>query len=234
MAGNNVSVVDTNSRLPGHMVALPRSNTGNALDIRKRLATKGYSPRGCDGHGSWMEVVTDLASLNNLTKTLNNNGPPSEDDIEKVYPDYDTRQLKEAYNESIIEYQELNTALYHVVRGTLDLSGHYEDRDLEVINRTLCKNDVRDGKGLYLWVKKFHETDSVAKQQQLQRQLQGAKLSSNATLTEFTNFLHVLWKTWKKVRGNDILTTLTPGFTCSYKLCQQAQTAVKWSKYKHG
>ena len=76
------------------------------------------------------------------------------------------------------EWRDEASRLYFLVRASVDLSGPYEQKDLDMIRTACCKGDMRHGPNLLSWALSFDNASSIGAQSELISKVQNAKLSS--------------------------------------------------------
>ena len=82
--------------------------------------------------------------------------------LEGASVDLDT--VRHVHRLVVNEYWVENTLYYETLRGSIDLSGEFEAKDIKYIRDHFWNDDRRDGVGLRAWIYSFSASDPTARQ----------------------------------------------------------------------
>ena len=122
----------------------------------------------------WLEELSNL--FGQLGISVVRGVAPTYDQVLLAYPlapaSFDFQGVYEA---TLYIYQDKNTLMYYVVRGSIDLSGPFERTDLLMLSLPdYCFGDARDGWRLFQWVLRFCDTSTIGAQTELRRKVEAA------------------------------------------------------------
>ena len=175
---------------PSRMVA--EVGSAESLATASRVTT-GYSPiyvgalwnprrQRAEGREQWREDVTESVRKSRIPTSTLSEQPPTATSVIQRYPKMTSEQVTAKYAEDMTEYQERNTALWDVVKPSLDLSGPDEMSDREEIRKKYMIGDIRDGYGLYQWADEKGDQTDVLSQVELQRRCPTGRCSRRAPI----------------------------------------------------
>ena len=207
-----ITTSSNHSRIPvlSDMVALPGSRPSFLLptvqqapnDIRTtKLKIK---PRN-GTTAAWLEEIYDLLSQYRCSKILSEATPPSREAFTEwavLHIDHST--IDQAYSQAIQQWWDENTLVYHIVRGSIDLSGSFESADLQFLREQFAVGDYRNGHGLFTWATSFSNTSSIASQAELTEKVINSKIVATPNLSQLEQHLSSLFLNWTKICGNSI------------------------------
>ena len=147
---------------------------------------------------------SDLLSSNTLTDVSRETGPPSLQDAADRLPNVATHIIEAVHGALISEWWNEATSLYHIVRGSIDISGVFEKKDLITIKSSFVKGDYRDGPALLRWASSFTNMSSVGEQARLLGKVLNARLNANANLDQLGTHMANLLIDWVAIEGNDV------------------------------
>ena len=131
--------------------------------------------------------------------------PPTLGGAEKTWAGCSADEIFALYKDACAEYKAENTAVFHVVMSTIDLSGIREETDIAFITRHFHKGGERDGNGLLKWCEEFADHTDTGEQDRLQILLAETKLSGHGvTVVMLEKHAVELLSIWSKIAGNDI------------------------------
>ena len=131
--------------------------------------------------------------------------PPTLGGAEKTWAGCSADDIFAFYKDACAEYKAENTAVFHVVMSTIDLSGIREETDIAFITRHFHEGCERDGNGLLKWCEDFADHTDTGEQDRLQILLAETKLSAHGvTLVMLEKHAVELLSIWLKIAGNDI------------------------------
>ena len=128
---------------------------------------------------------------------------PTVADVVSRFADSDLSDLEmaAAFTLCSIEYDNLNTELYFLLRPSLDFSGEHEKDDADKV-MSFHDGDLRNGHGLYMWVSGFVDAATLNQQQVLRVEVDSAKLSAGANLDQLEIHSKSLLRKWLAIEGN--------------------------------
>ena len=125
-------------------------------------------------------------------------GPPTMKRIATVYPKASKEELDAAYTASMMEYQAYNTALWDAIDQSILFNGAYEHVD-RLQRKEFASGDLRDGVGLYNYVRELTSVDPIEQQIEAMRalathgMLSGDKNVTQVQLDRHANGLLAKW-----------------------------------------
>ena len=142
---------------------VPRLSTG----YKPTWEGQAYNPRAqrTAGREQWREDVAESVRKSGIPTSTLAEQPPSIQSIMSDNPKLDAKEVEAALNVALADYQVRNTALWDVVRPSLELSGAFEIDDREYIRDTFMNGDLRDGGGLYRL--SLHVADVLEKRREI-------------------------------------------------------------------
>ena len=150
----------------------------------------------------WTDELNDLLASRKLTSVSQEKTPPTLQDTTSLLPGVATHIVEAVYGALIDEWWNESTQLYHIVRGSIDISGVFEKKDLTLIKSSFLKGDYRDGPGLLRWATSFTNMSSVGEQARLLGKVLNAKLPANANLDQLGTHAANLLIDWAAIEGN--------------------------------
>ena len=132
-------------------------------------------------------------------------GPPSAELVLERMPSADTKERATALSMALSEYQTLNTWLWDILEGSIDIRGAYEEVDTMAVERFKV-GDLRDGVGLRQWAMELAAVDPIAEQIEAVQKLAAypaLPASDSITVVQLDNHANKLLSAWMKVEGND-------------------------------
>ena len=198
----------TNTHCISDMVALPlidsRTSTSASSTLNLPCTTHKLVPRK-GVTDAWFDEMNDLLAQRKLTQITHETRPPSVDDLAALLPGMPAHMLQAAHVAMSKEWWGESTALYHIVRASIDLSGVYEKKDLSMIKANyIIDGDNRNGPAFLKWVMSFTNIESVGEQSKLLSRILNAKLPQNPSQEQFGKHLADLLIDWMAVKGNDL------------------------------
>ena len=163
-----------------------------------------WKPRGGRGFAVWRADLADRLSTHDLLDTSCTD-PPTLGGAEKTWAGCSADDIFAFYKDACAEYKAENTAVFHVVMSTIDLSGIREETDIAFITRHFHEGGERDGNGLLKWCEQFADHTDTGEQDRLQILLAETKLSGHGvTVVMLEKHAVELLSIWSKIAGNDI------------------------------
>ena len=161
---------------------------------------------------TWLDAVTE--SLRTATPSIPKialDGPPTYESLQKRLtsrnmPELSEDQLPLAYAAAMSDYQALNTAVWDLVRESVDLAGAYEVMDSKHCKQNFMIGDLRDGVGFIWWAYAQGKTDPVLDQINALKELNDfPALDGSKAVTRVMLDVHTsrLVEKWSAVAGND-------------------------------
>ena len=135
-----------------------RSATGDFPHTRTKLVPrKGASV-------AWTAELNDILSAKGRTNVIGEQQPPTIDSFITRLPKHDIDTIRAVHRMACQQWWSESTDVYHIVRRSIDLSGVYEEMDLEMIHNNFSFGDYRNGVGLLQWALSFTNTSAVSEQ----------------------------------------------------------------------
>ena len=187
------------------MVALPvvDSRTSTTSNNTPSTGIKLVPRKGVTD--AWFDEMNDLLAARKLTKITHEKQPPTIDEVAAYLPGVPHHLVQAAHAALTKEWWDESTALYHIIRASVDLSGIYEKKDLSMIKATfIIDGDNRDGPAFLRWVMSFSNIESVGEQAKLLSRILNAKMPQNPSHEQFGKHLADLLIDWMAVKGNDV------------------------------
>ena len=159
---------------------------------------KPFKPRGglktgfADWHGELHDIIAQYGLSDIAKQKLSISA------IMERYPSLSREEATERLAAILPIYQPKNTALFWIVKGSIDLTGPHSEADKEHIRDHFEYGDLRDGKGLLDWVCAFSDTTTDENQEAFQAQLH-TKLPVHADYASFVRHCNALWSAWRPV-----------------------------------
>ena len=152
---------------------------------------------------SWHDEMCDLLASLKLTGITCELNPPTIEDAGKQLATVPINIVTAVHSALVREWWQEATQLYHIVRGSVDLTGIYEKKDLSMIKATYFKGDLRNGPQFLQWVTSFTNAESIGEQARLISKVMNSKLPAACTVEQFGQFLSNLLIDWLAIKGND-------------------------------
>ena len=169
--------------LPSQPVVLAKKV---AQQIALAPAGTRWKVRDSKGRAAWRADLDDRIAALDLYDT-SQEAQPTFEAVRLTFPHLSGYDLYDTYLDAVAEYNAENTALYHLVMSTIDLSGPRHDGDMKTIARKFHVGPQRKGKELLEWCENLIGLSDVSGQDDLQVQLTELKLPVAAKLPEFEN-----------------------------------------------
>ena len=109
---------------------------------------------------SWRAEFADLLANHELTAVASEKNPPDIDAVKLQAAGFPLAIITRVHLAILREWRDEASRLYFLVRASIDLSGPYEQKDLEWIQTTCCKGDLRHGPNLLTWALSFDNPGS--------------------------------------------------------------------------
>ena len=93
---------------------------------------------------TWRDEMSDILSSEKLTAITAEVRPPTIGELAARAPGVPQNIVEAAHAQIVTEWWADACRLYYIVRGSLNLSGIYEKKDLNTI-KTFCQGDLRNG-----------------------------------------------------------------------------------------
>ena len=190
---------------------LPLRNTHNARRIEEEQQIVRWRPR--DGRGEaftrWEKSRESVVKRNGL-QLVDGLPPPTMDEVIALMPRASSANRAKKLQESLDEYQRLNTKYFDLVRWSLDVydDKRYWEEDHDMIEKyTIVTTDGRtisDGAGLVEWAREFANVDSLEEQAKIRLALAAGQLQKNATIIQFDDHMNSFWIDWNLLHETDI------------------------------
>jgi hypothetical protein len=186
---------------------LAQNATAGAFKFATAPVTKfKLAPRRCNGELNllWHEELVNILAQLGLTAVRGIT--PTYEQVLREFSRAPSSFDVQAQYESVLHiYQAKNTLMFHVLRGSLDLTGPFERTDLLMLaSADYSVGDLRDGWRLYQWVLRFCDTSTIGAQTELRRKVDGAVLKAGANLDLFVTHCTTLLYDWSKLVGNNV------------------------------
>ena len=126
------------------------------------------------------------------------NGPPTIQQVTTIYKGASQETIAVHFAAAMLEYQMYNTALWDAIEPSLRFEGAYESMD-RLQKKEFMNNDLRDGVGLYNYVRELTSVNPITRQIEAMQALTAhGKLPSGAKVTlvhvdQHTNGLLTKW-----------------------------------------
>jgi hypothetical protein len=200
----NQRLATNDMRLTIYGGSQPTTKVAPARAIKLAPPAQRWKPRSGRGFAVWRADLADRLSTHDLLDT-SCTGPPTLGDAEKTWAGCSADEIFALYKDACAEYKAENTAVFHVVMSTIDLSGIREETDIAFITRHFHEGGERDGNGLLKWCEEFADHTDTGEQDRLQILLAETKLSGHGvTVVMLEKHAVELLSTWSKIAGNDI------------------------------
>ena len=128
-------------------------------------------------------------------------GPPTMKRVTTALPKASKEELEAAFAASMMEYQAYNTALYDAIDPSILFNGAYETVD-RLQRKEFANGDLRDGVGLYNYVRDLTRRDPIEQQIEAMRALATHGVLSadkNVTQVQFDRHVNGLLAKWTDV-----------------------------------
>ena len=154
---------------------------------------------------AWRDQLMDACNVHGCARLLDEPEPPSFEAVLLQTPSTcDQLTVHHLHQMATAEWRVENTVLYHVLRGSITLTGAHEESDLHYIHANFVHGDERDGRGLYEWLLSFKSHNTVGAQAALIAKVEGAKLNTGQpSLSQLEVHCTDLLNNWSKITGND-------------------------------
>ena len=199
MAQSSVQAVTAN------MVAARKNFRGTTAQaavsqyLASHTAIPEWRPREgrSDNFTLWQDAFGDaLADLGLTLASISDMPPP------KPLGPLSDQGTYELWVNAIDQYQLEGTALFDMVRSSLDVSGAHQEQDLRRIS-AWKRNGVKDGRALIRWALGFVDRSSVEAQMALQTEINAMRLSTSETLLGLEKHLYKLFNLWLALGNSD-------------------------------
>ena len=135
------------------------------------------------------------------------NGPPTMERVSTIYKGASQEAIAAHYAAAMLEYQVYNTAFWDAIEPSLRFEGAYEAMD-RLQKKEFMNNDLRDGVGLYNYVRELTSVNPIDRQiEAMQALASHGKLPSGAkvTLVQVDQHANGLLAKWLAVQRSDAL-----------------------------
>ena len=154
--------------------------------------------------GIWRHEMSDLLAASGLTRIAQDQRPPSIDEVLAALPGVPPDLVQAVHEAALRKWWQSATRLYHIVKGSVDLSGIFEKKDLEMIKSEYCFGDYRNGPAFLRWATGFSDSTTVSEQSKLISKVQDAKVPLSCTLDQFGQIISDLLIDWSAIHGNRV------------------------------
>ena len=140
----------------------------------------------------WQDAFSDGIAELGLTYADVARGPPQRP--MEPFVNQDTYGL---WVNAMNQYQDEGTALFDMVRPSLDLSGPHQEQDVRRI-QAWKRDGIKDGRALIRWALGFVDQSSVEAQIALQNEINAMRLSASESLLGLEKHLYMykLFNLW--------------------------------------
>ena len=153
---------------------------------------------------AWRDEMLDILSSEKLTSITGELRPPTIAELTAKAPGVPQDLIEAAHAQVSTEWWADASRLYYIVRGSINISGIYEKKDLMHIKSTFCQGDLRNGPMLLKWATTFTNPSSVASQSKLISKVLSAKLPASANLEQLGQHVSDLLIDWSSINGNNV------------------------------
>ena len=155
---------------------------------------------------AWRDQLMDACNVHGCSRLLDEAEPPAFDAVlAQTPPTCDLQTARQLHQMATDEWRVENTVLYHVLRGSITLTGAHEESDLHYIHSHFIHGDERDGRGLFEWLLSFKSHNTVGAQAALIAKVEAAKLSTGQpSLSQLEVHCTDLLNNWSRIAGNDV------------------------------
>ena len=193
----------TSSAVISHMVAAPvieqrqatHGSSGYPTTSVKLVPRKGVTE-------SWTDELADLLSARRLTGVSREQAAPTLGETAACLPGVAAHLVEAVHQALLAEWWTESTQMYHIVRGSIDIAGIFEKKDLTMIKSSFVQGDFRNGPGLLRWATSFTNPGSVGEQARLLGKVLNAKLPASANLDRLGTHMADLLIDWAAIDGN--------------------------------
>ena len=170
-------------------------------ELRKpgRPITPWHSRAAPKDRERWTEEVQEnLRTAAPVIPAYILNGPPTIQQVTTIYKGASQETIAVHFAAAMLEYQMYNTALWDAIEPSLRFEGAYESMD-RLQKKEFMNNDLRDGVGLYNYVRELTSVNPITRQIEAMQALTAhGKLPSGAKVTlvhidQHTNGLLTKW-----------------------------------------
>ena len=98
-----------------------------------------WKPRSGIGFAVWASDIKERITMSDLLDTSSSRAPTL-DDTAVVFPSCGQAELINVYMEALAEYRDENTALFHLIMNTVDLSGIRQETDIAYIEQKIGRD----------------------------------------------------------------------------------------------
>ena len=109
---------------------------------------------------------------------------------------------KEAAIKETEDFQRLNTDIYTILRGVVDLTGVYELEDNRKLKEQFSQGVLRDGRGYMVWISKWSTTMTLTDQKRVRSRLSSLTVPLNVKVSALSTTLNTAYDLWLKLKGN--------------------------------
>ena len=151
----------------------------------------------------WRAALANVLIMNNLTQVVEDAKAPTEQAVAGLFSSESQKQIKERFTAALRDYQQENTQLFFLITPSLNLSGPWEQNDIEMIQRDYCEGLLRDGNGILRWFISMHDIQQPSKQMALRASLQKTKFTIEMSCLQMLKMMLDTLSVWEKVGDND-------------------------------
>jgi hypothetical protein len=189
----------------------------------------GFTPQ-------WKHELHDAFATAGVSNIVADCVPPSLEFLEAQLSTHGHRLgsigTLQLYRQIVHEWLLGNNKVYHIVYASINLSGTFNEKDLEYIRQHFWAGDYRDGCGLLTWILSHRDGESISAQAKLHTQVRSYKLKSGDKLEAFELHCNQLLSTWRKIATNKLSEPAQFYFLLSESFPDDVQDASKLGQLK--
>ena len=187
----------------------------------------------------WKHELEDAFATAGVSSIVTDHVPPSLELLEAQLSNIGQRLgsigTLQLYRQIVHEWLLRNNKVYQVVYASIDLSGTFNEKDLEYVRQNFWSGDYRDGCGLLAWVQSHRDGESISAQAKLHTLVNSYKLKSGDKLETFELHCNQLLSTWRKIATKNKAWLAEPAqfyFLLSESFPEDVQDASKLGQLK--
>lgn len=208
-----------------NIVAQSALNPAAVQSYHQPITTR-WQPRSRTGHSAWRSDLDDQISTSGLYD-FTTRPKPTLEDVRITFPDVTGYELFDLYTITEDAWRQANTKLYHLVKGTIDLTGAWADKDNNFITMKFHDGPNRDGLGFLEWCDSFVDVSDVASQDEVQLKVSTMKLENGmCSINKLEAHCTTLLSHWLQIKGNSIESSGTFNYRLLNSLPQTPGTHV--------
>ena len=186
-----------------NIVAQSALNPAAVQSYHQPITTR-WQPRSRTGHSAWRSDLDDHISTSGLYD-FTTRPKPTLEDVRITFPDVTGYELFDLYTITEDAWHQANTKLYHLVKGTIDLTGAWADKDNNFITMKFHDGPNRNGLGFLEWCDSFVDVSDVASQDEVQLKVSTMKLENGmSSINKLEEHCTTLLSHWLQIKGNSI------------------------------